>query len=177
LALERLSYARNRLRCRPADVLFDAWYPSKALLKRLRDYGWSVVCRLKKNRRFNGQALRAYRRHPSWAETGQLTGGLKVLVVRDGTQYFATNRLTLPAVEVCRLDRVRTPREEVISVCKDQRGLTSCQARSERAQQQHFTCCLGAFWVLERERQDRGSRSTHSSASSVATVVQLGFKR
>lgn len=59
LALELLRYARNRLPCRPESVLFDAWYPSKALLKRLRDDGWSLVCRLKKNRRFNGQPLRA----------------------------------------------------------------------------------------------------------------------
>jgi hypothetical protein len=29
LALELLSYARNRLRCRLAYVLFDAWYPSR----------------------------------------------------------------------------------------------------------------------------------------------------
>jgi hypothetical protein len=39
LALELLSYARTRLHCHPDDVLFDAWYPSKALLKRMRDYG------------------------------------------------------------------------------------------------------------------------------------------
>ena len=37
LALELLSYARHRLRCRPEYVLFDAWYPSKAVLKRIRD--------------------------------------------------------------------------------------------------------------------------------------------
>jgi DDE family transposase len=155
LALELLSYARNRLRCRPEFVLFDAWYPSKALLKRIRDYGWYFVCRLKKNRRFNGQALRAYRRHPYWAETGWLTGGLKVLVVRYGAKYFATNRLTLPAVEVRRLYRVRSQIEEVIRVCKDQLGLSGCQARSERAQMHHVTCCLAAFCVLERERHDR----------------------
>jgi DDE superfamily endonuclease len=41
LALEWLSYARNRLRCRPGYVLLDAWYPSKALLKRIWDFGWS----------------------------------------------------------------------------------------------------------------------------------------
>jgi hypothetical protein len=156
LALELLSYARNRLRCHPEYVLFDAWYPSKALLKRIRDYRWYFVCRLKKNRRFNGQALRTYRRHPYWAETGRLTGGLKVLVVRYGTKYFATNRLTLPAMEVRRLYRIRVQIEEVIRVCKDQLGLTGCQARSERAQQHHFTCCLIAFCVLERERLDRG---------------------
>jgi len=67
-------------------VLFDAWYPAKALLKRLHDDGWYFVCRLKKNRRFNGQALRTSRRHPDWAEIGRLTGGLKVLVVRDGAK-------------------------------------------------------------------------------------------
>ena len=64
LALELLSYARNRLRCRPDYVLFDAWYPSRALLKRIRDDGWYFVCRLKKNRHVNGRAVRAYGRHP-----------------------------------------------------------------------------------------------------------------
>jgi putative transposase len=155
LTLELLSYARNRLRCRPDYVLFDAWYPSKAVLKRIRDYGWYFVCRLKKNRRFNGQPLRAYRRHPYWAETGRLTGGLKVLVVRYGAKYFATNRLTLPAAEVRRLYRIRAQIEEVIKVCKDQLRLTGCQARSERAQRHHMICCLVAFCVLERERHER----------------------
>jgi putative transposase len=156
LALELLSYARNRLRCRPEYVLFDAWYPSRRLLKRIRDYGWYFVCRLKKNRRFNGQPLRLYKRHPSWAACGWITGGLKVLVVRHGAKYYATNRLTLPAAEVRRLYRVRAQIEEVIRVCKDQLSLTGCQARSERAQLHHMTCCLVAFCVLERERYDRG---------------------
>ena len=49
LALAWPSAARNRLRCRPESGLFDAWSPSKALLKRIRDYGWYFVCRLKKN--------------------------------------------------------------------------------------------------------------------------------
>jgi putative transposase len=156
LALELLSYARNRLHCRPDYVLFDAWYPSKAILKRLRDYGWYFVCRVKKNRRFNGHAVRHHRRHPYWAEIGRLSGGLKVLVVRYGAKYYATNRLTLSAVEVRRHYRVRAQIEEVIRACKDQLGLGGCQARSERAQQHHLTCCLVAFCVLEREAQDRG---------------------
>jgi DDE family transposase len=156
LALELLSYARNRLHCRPDYVLFDAWYPSRALLKRIHDYGWYFVCRLKKNRRFNGQAVRAYRRHPYWAATGWLTGGVKVLVVRYGAKYYATNRLTLPAAEVRRLYRFRAQIEDIIRVCKDQLRLTGCQGRAERAQRHHITCCLVAFCLLERERHDRG---------------------
>jgi hypothetical protein len=155
LALELLSYARNRLRCRPAYVLFEAWYPSKALLKRIRDYGWYGVCRLKKNRRFNGQPLRLYRRHPYWTACGRLTGGLKVLVVRYGAKYYATNRLTRAAADVRRLYAFRAQIEEVIRAGKDQLGLSGCQARSERAQLHHMTCCLVAFCVLERERHDR----------------------
>jgi hypothetical protein len=46
LALEWLSYARNRLKCKPQFVLFDSWYPSQKLLKRIRDYGWYFVCQL-----------------------------------------------------------------------------------------------------------------------------------
>ena len=134
LALELLSSARNRLRCHPEYVLFDAWYPSKRLLKRIRDYGWYFGCRVQKNRRFNGHAVRQQRRHPYWTEVGWLSGGLKVRLVRYGQKYYATNRLTLPAAEVRRLYRVRTPIEEVIRVCKDQLALTGCQARSERAQ-------------------------------------------
>ena len=53
-ALEWLSKARNRLHCQSEYVLCAAWYPSNALLKRIRDDGWYVVCRLKKKRRFNG---------------------------------------------------------------------------------------------------------------------------
>lgn len=153
--MELLSDARNRLRCHPEYVLFDARSPSQALLKRIRDDGWYSIRRLKKSRRFNGQALRHHRHQPYWAECGRLSGGLKVLVVRYGQEYYATNRLTWPAAEGRRLYRVRVQIEEVIRACKDQFSLSGCQARSERAQRHHLTCCLIACCVLERARHDR----------------------
>src|SRR5262249_20109601 len=57
LALELLSYARNQLKCKPAFVLFDSWYPSKQLLKRIWDYGWYCVCPLKKTRSFSAHRV------------------------------------------------------------------------------------------------------------------------
>jgi hypothetical protein len=45
--------------------------------------------------------------------------------------------------------------EAVIRVCKDQLGLTGCQARSARVQWHPLACCLVACCVLERERHDR----------------------
>ena len=172
LALELLSYARNRLRCRPDYVLFDAWYPSKACSSAFGTMG-GMSCAA--SRRIAGSMGSAapHRRHPSWAASGWLTGGLKVLVVRYGAKYYATNRLTLSAAEVGRLYRVRAQIEEVIRVCKDQLSLTGCQARSERAQQHHHHCCgLVAFCVLERERHDSKPHvSTNSSAASVSRVA------
>src|SRR4051794_17613192 len=84
----------NRLKCKPHFVLFDSWYPSKKLLKRIRDYGWYFVCQLKKNRRFEGRPLVRYLQQPYWQATGSLSGGIKVFVVRYRRTYYATNRLT-----------------------------------------------------------------------------------
>lgn len=162
-----MSYARNRLRCKPQFVLFDSWYPSKPLLKRLRDYGWSFVCQLKKNRRFEGRPLVRYLQQPYWQATGQLVGGLKVFVVRYRRKYYATNRLSLSAKEVRALYRKRQEVEEVIRVVKSQLSLEGCQAgyqrasvpsprRGEGAQEHHIALCLVAYLMVERERLDWG---------------------
>jgi Transposase DDE domain len=183
LALALRSSARHRLRCRPEYVLFDAWYPSKALLKRMRDDGWYVVCRPQRNRRFNGQALRAYRRPPYWAATGWRTGGWEVVGVRYGAKYVATNRLTLSAAEVRRLYRGRSQVEAVMKVCKEQLRVTGGQARSARAQLHHLACCLVAFGVLERERHERQlsidtlKRQLSSRSLSVALPTLERLKR
>lgn len=84
LALALLSYARNRLRCRPESVLFEACYPAKRLLTRMRDYGWDFGGRVQKHRCFNGHAVRPQRRPPYWTAMGRLRGGRKVRLVRYG---------------------------------------------------------------------------------------------
>jgi putative transposase len=167
LALELLSYARNRLRCKPQFVLFDSWYPSKPLLKRLRDYGWYFVCQLKKNRRFEGRPLVRYLQQPYWQATGSLAGDIKVCVVRYRRKYYATNRLSLSAKEVRALYRKRQEVEEVIRVLKSQLSLEGCQAGYQRAcapsprpgegaQEHHIALCRVAYLIVERERLDCG---------------------
>ena len=154
-ALERRSHAGKRLRCRPDDVLFAAWSPSRRLLKRSRDDGWSWVCRLKTHRRVTGQPLRRSRRHPSGVEPGWLSGGRTVRMVSYGKQDDATQRLTLLAAEGRRWSRGRAPMADVIRVGQEHLGLRGGQVRSTRAQRQHLSCCRAAGGVLERERQDR----------------------
>jgi Transposase DDE domain len=168
LALALLSSARNRLRCKPQFVFFDSWYPSKPLLKRLRDYGWSLVCQLKKNRRCEGKPLVRYLSPPYWQATGHLAGGLKVFVVRDRRKYSATNRLSRSAKEVRTLYRKRQEVAEGISVWKSPLRLEGCQAGYRRsseekplpregAQEHHVALCLVADLIVERERLDCGA--------------------
>jgi hypothetical protein len=166
LALDLLSYARNRLKCRPQWVLFDAWYPSKALLKRLRDYGWYFVCQLKKNRRFDGKPLHRYLQQPYWQAVGFLAGDMKVFAVKYRRKYYATNRLSLTAKEVRQHYKIRHAVEEVIRTVKSQLGLEACQAGYRRrgtatscpqpqVQEHHVALCLVAYLIVERERLDR----------------------
>jgi putative transposase len=167
LALALLSYARNRLRCKPQFVLFDSWYPAKRLLKRLRDYGWYFVCQLKKNRTFEGGALSAYRQHPYWHAVGALSGGLKVLGVKHRRKYYVTNRLRLTAKEVRAHYKRRHEVEEVMRVLKSEIGLEAGQAGYRRpggkasrplpqVQEHHMALCLVAYLIVERERLAHG---------------------
>jgi hypothetical protein len=167
LALELLSYARNRRTCKPQFVLFDSWYPSKLVLKRIRDDGWYFVCQLKKNRTFAGSTVHAYRHQPYWSAVGELAGGLKVLVVKHRRKYSATTRLSLAAKEVRAHYRKRHEVEEVLRVLKSHVGLAACQAGDRRrgaaetqpqprAQAHHIALCLVAYLIVERERLDRG---------------------
>jgi putative transposase len=183
LALALLSYARNRLRCKPQFVLFDSWYPSKKLLKRLHDYGWYFICQLKKNRRFEGQPLVRYRQQPYWQATGYLSGDLKVFVVRYRRKYYATNRLSLSATEVRTLYRKRQEVEEVIRVLKSQMSLEACQAGYRRssntqtrpgegAQEHHIALCLVAYLIVERERLDQGDTWRHRKRQLILTGPQ-----
>jgi hypothetical protein len=68
-------------------------------------------------------------------------------------------------------------------VCKDQLGLTGCQARSTQSQMHHMTCCLVAFCVLERERQEchlsiyklKRQLSLHGPSMVLPTLGYIGW--
>jgi hypothetical protein len=78
-----------------------------------------------------------------------------VTSIPDIVDIKRLDHLLLVGAEVRRLYAFRAQIEEGIRACKDQLGLSGCQARSERAQLHHTTGYLVAFCVLERERHER----------------------
>jgi putative transposase len=155
LALKMLSFARNRLKLKPSFVLFDSWYAAKTLLKRLCDYGWKFVTRLKRNRSFNGVQLQDVRKGSYWNASGELTGRIKVYVVKYDSKYFASNSLSLSRSELLEQYKARQHIEQVNKELK-MFGLESCQMRSIKAQTNHVICCIIAYAMVERRAKQLG---------------------
>lgn len=150
LALELLAYGK-KLRIKPKFVVFDSWYTASAILKKVGQCQWTFVTRLKKNRKLNGIPVRERRRNPYWMEPGTLIGGIKVLVVRHGKKYFASNNLSLSKQELLSAYQSRWEIETVFRALHNKLGLDECQARKLDAQVAHFHLCLLAYIALEQQ--------------------------
>lgn len=150
LAAELLARAKE-LDFTPAYVMMDSWYSAKVLLQQIRGYGWHFVTRLRKNRSFNGKQLARHWPHRFGHATGKLTGGLEVLIVKDGKRYLATSDVSLSVVQVKVLYGQRQQIEEFFRLLRGQLRWQQCPARSEAAQTAHLHLCLMAYCVLEAE--------------------------
>ena len=156
LSLELLSYARNFLKLKPKYVVFDSWCGSKKMFKQISGYNWKWVCQLKKNRKFNGVQLQKYKKNPYWIEQGMIDGNYKVLVVRYGKKYFATNNLELSKKEILFCYKTRWIIETMFRMLHDKLGIGECQSISLKAQTAHFHLCLMSFTLLEKAKQETG---------------------
>jgi hypothetical protein len=150
LAAKLLRWA-HRLGLEPDYVLMDSWYSAKRLLKQIRAYEWHFVTRLKKNRSWRGKQLRYHWRHRFGHGTGNLSGGLEVLVVKDGSRFLATSALSLRVPQVKALYAKRQQIEEFFKLLRGQLRWHQCPARSQAAQIAHLHLCLLAFLVLQEE--------------------------
>lgn len=150
LAAKLLRWAK-RLGLQPSYVVMDSWYSAKILLKQIRAYDWHFVTRLKKNRAFNGQRLCRHWPHRYGHATGKLTGGLEVLIVKDGKRYLATSDLSLSVRGVKAIYGQRQQIEEFFKLMRNQLRWGQCPARSKVAQTAHLHLCLMAYCALEAE--------------------------
>lgn len=151
LAIELLSDVRRFPAFTPQYVVFDSWYAADRLLKTITQFHWTFVTQVRRNRTVNGKKVHALRNNPYWTEIGTLSNGLRVLVVRHGKKFFATNEIDWSKKQLRDTYRTRWSIEEMFRVLHSTLGFGDCQARTLHAQTSHMTLCLMAYVVLERE--------------------------
>ncbi|MCS6805502.1 MAG: hypothetical protein NZ823_10235 [Blastocatellia bacterium] len=90
--------------------------------------------------------------------TGRLTGGIQVLVVKDGSRSWARRHLSLSVPHVKAIYRIKQRLEQTIKVPKDQLRWGKNPARSQPAHLAHLLhLCLMAFCVLQQQAADQGT--------------------
>lgn len=172
LASKLLRWA-HKLGLKPRYVLFDSWYSAKPLLKQINSYGWHFTTRLKPNRNFDGMQLRWHWPYRFAHATGKLSGGIKVLIVKDGKRFLATSDLSLTVIEVKLCYAIRQQIEEVFKILKSELAWSHSPARSKPAQLAHIHLCLSAFVVLDTEVARSGSTTYKIRSSLFRQAVPL----
>jgi hypothetical protein len=153
LAIELLTWAKKQ-KIKPKFVAFDSWYPSKELLWKIKEFRWKFVTQFKSNRKLNGIPLKEIQRNPYWMMIGKISCGIRVIIVRNGKKYYATNDLSMSKKELLDAYLGRWKVEMVFRMLHSKLGLNDCQMRKFNSQLAHFYLCLFAYVALERESYD-----------------------
>jgi hypothetical protein len=150
--LELLSWFRNKVKKKPESIVFDSGFPSYKILKRIKDYGWTYVCRIPKTRKFNGKQIWKAQPRGYWNEVGYLSKGLKVKAVRRKNKFYITNRLTLKANDIVKIYSQRAIIEEVFRVLKQECHWSKCHLTNEKAYERFYIVGILCFICLEYNR-------------------------
>jgi putative transposase len=167
---------------RPALVAFDSWYSSLDNLKRVRDFGWDWLTRLKSNRQVSltagqQQAVSALAIPESGMQLHLRGYGLvKVFRTVDphgNADYWATNRLGMTEPQ----RQLFADRAWLVEVyhraIKQFTGIERGQFRVERAQRNHIGLALRAYLRLEVHRWRARISIFNSKLDIIRAAVRL----
>lgn len=149
LAMELLKEAKKRYTVKPKYVLMDAFYPAAKLVKLIRKFSWHWIAKIKSNRLLDGVQVQEFFRYNYGNHIGKLSENIRVCVVKDYDNYWATSDLTLSSSEVKRHYRYRQLIEEFFKILKSELRLEGCSSRESIAQENHIYFVLIAFCQLE----------------------------
>lgn len=152
LAMELLKDAKTIYKVKPSYVLMDSFYPAAKLLKRIRQFSWHWIAKIKSNRLLNGIQVQDFFRYRYGYHDGYLSEHIRVRVVKDNDNYWATSDRSLSSYEVKRYYRYRQLIEEFFKILKSELRLEGCSSRDSIAQINHIHFVLIAFCQLELYR-------------------------
>jgi hypothetical protein len=139
----------------PLFVLFDSWYSGESLLNLINGFGWQYITKAKKNRLLEKVRLDKTFRHRFGRKRGKLRKVRhQVLVVKDGTKYYLTNKIEQTSAEVKKNYRSRQQIEEVFRVLKQEFGWGRCQVGSVQGQKAHLHLGLYAFCLVQNQAME-----------------------
>jgi putative transposase len=152
LALNLFSEARNKYGFRRIVVLFDSWYCAGKILKRIKDYGWHYVCRIKRNRKIQGIPVKYYFQSPYGIKEGKLSG-MKIKIVRNGKYYLITDMLSLTKYEIMIWYKKRTKIEQFFKEWKTYFKVKDCQCKRRQTYENHLIMANISYCFVELKRQ------------------------
>lgn len=150
--LLRQAYLRG---IRPEFVLFDSWYSAAVLLELIDGFGWRYISATKRNRLFDGVAIKHCFRH----RFGRAVGNLRrikhqILLVKDGSKYLISNEVSLTSRAIRCHYRTRQQVEETFRLLKQEFGWGKCRARSVKAQSAHLHLGLYALCLVQMKAEN-----------------------
>ena len=150
LAMDILKEAKTFYKVNPDYVLMDSFYPAAKLLKLIRKFKWHWVSKIKSNRLINGVQIKDLFTYRYGNKTGLLyKKKIKVTVVKENNNYWATSDIKLDSINVKKLYRKRQIIEEFFKILKSELRIEGCPSRTKTAQLNHIYFVLFAFCQLE----------------------------
>lgn len=149
LALNGFSLLRNHYNIKPEAALGDAGFGSQEIIKRLTDYGWPCIFRLKKSQNLSGKPIRQLIPRGYGEITGTLENNTKVKVIRRKSHFLQCNRMTWDSLKIRNLYTIRWRIEEAFRILKSCLNLSGCQQHTVGCQVLYVLLCCVALACLE----------------------------
>jgi hypothetical protein len=151
LTMDGFSLLRNQAGLKPVLVLGDGAFGTEEIVKRLNDYGWPCIFRLKNNRKFSGNKIKRLIPRGFGETVAKLDNGVKIKVIRRKKHFLQCNRMTWEAGKIRSEYAKRWNIEEVFRILKGCLKLCECQQHSMPRQALYVLFCCVALACLEQQ--------------------------